>query len=52
MLEPGPTEMAAIGAELPPDERMVLIADAAHASVLAHLATDEAQARLDGIGSA
>jgi NTE family protein len=50
-LEPGPTEMAAIGAALPPDERMVLIADAAHASVLAQLATDEAQALLGGIGS-
>jgi NTE family protein len=51
VLEPGPTEMAAIGADLPADERMVLIADAAHASVLAHLATDEAQERLAGIAS-
>ena len=51
VIEPGPTEMAAIRAELPRDERMVLIADAARASVLAHLATDDAQAVLAGIGS-
>jgi NTE family protein len=42
VLEPGPTDMAAVRAELPEDERLVLVADAAHASVLAHLATDEA----------
>ena len=43
VLQPGPTELAAIRSELPPDERMVLIADAAHASVLAGLATDDAR---------
>jgi NTE family protein len=51
VLEPGPTEMAAIRADLPPDERMVLIADAARASVLALLATDAVQARLGRISS-
>jgi predicted acylesterase/phospholipase RssA len=44
VLQPGPTEMAAIRADLPPDERIVLIADAAHASVLAQLASDDAKA--------
>ncbi len=43
VLEPGPTEMAAIRADLPEDERLVLVADAAHASVLAHLAQDESR---------
>jgi len=51
VLEPGPTEMAAIRAGLPPEERMVLVADAAHASVLARLAGDGVRDLLDDLRS-
>ncbi|HUO48417.1 MAG TPA: patatin-like phospholipase family protein [Acidimicrobiales bacterium] len=42
VLQPGPTEMAAIRSDLPAHERVVLVADAAHESVRVQLATEDA----------
>jgi NTE family protein len=50
VLEPGPAELAAIQVEAPDEERVVLVADAARASVAALLAGDEARTLTAALG--